>query len=121
MIKIIVILFLVYCSICFIIGIIQYIKSPKPPNNFTFKERYNYYLRNEWQLTDEETEIEDLHENERIMLLDETIVKYNKLLDNLTEQYNYTLDEKKRAVILSKQIATMEKLNRALEKREKLE
>jgi hypothetical protein len=55
------------------------------------------------------------------MLLDETIIKYNKLLDNLTDQYNNTYDEKERSRILSKQIITLEKLNKALEKRERLE
>ena len=116
------IIIIVWFGICCIIGIVQYITKPKPPNDLTLKEYKQYYKSREWQLDNNiDDEVENIHENERIMLLDETIVKYNKLLDNLAEQYNNTLDEKKQSVILSKQIITLEKLNKALEKREKLD
>lgn len=122
MIIIVMSLFLAaWCFACVIVGIVQYIKQPKPPSGLTLNEYRQYYYNREWLFDDDESEIDDIHENERIMLLDETIIKYNKLLDNLTEQYNSTQDEKKRGVILSKQIITLEKLNKALEKREKLE
>lgn len=122
MLVIIIVVGLIYCLFCFILGIAQYIKNPKPPHGMTLYEYKQYYKNREWQqLTDDESEIDDIHENERIMLLDETIVKYNKLLDNLNEQYKSTSDDKKRSTILAKQIVTLEKLNRALEKREKLD
>jgi hypothetical protein len=106
-----------YCVICLTLGIRQYIKSPKPPNGLTWKAYNDYYNNREWLLEDENNE----PLNERVNLLDETIIKYQKLLDNLTAQYNGTYNETEKGKILAKQIATMEKLNRALEKREKLE
>ena len=112
---------LVYCVIGLILGVMQYTKSPKPPNGLTVKEYQRYYYNREWQLEDSKSDLEDINKQERIELLDEAIIKYNKLLDNLTEQYNNTYNEQKRSVILSKQIVTLEKLNKALEKREKLD
>jgi hypothetical protein len=109
-----------YCAICLIGGIAQYIKTPRPPNGLTWSE-YNEYYKNKAWLSCDEDDLEDIHANERIMLLDETIIKYEKLLDNLKAQYNGTYNETEKAKILAKQITTMEKLNRALEKREKLE
>lgn len=66
-------------------------------------------------------ELHDINKSERIELLDQALIKYNQLLDNLKLQYSQETDEKKRATILAKQISTLEKLNKALEKREKLE
>lgn len=109
---------IVWCFIFFIIGIIQYIKNPKPPNGLTYYEYKQYYIRKEWQ---HDNESDNIHESERVMLLDETIVKYNRLLDALNDQYKNTWNESEKNKILAKQIATMEKLNRALEKREKLD
>ena len=71
--------------------------------------------------TSEREELNQINKQERLNILDETIVKYNRLVDSLTAQYNTETDEKKRSLILSKQIAALEKLNRALEKREKIE
>ena len=71
--------------------------------------------------TSETENMEDIHKQERIDIIDNALVQYVKLLDNLAEQYKTETDEKKRALILSKQIATLEKYNKALEKREKLE
>ena len=101
-------------------GIVEYIKSPKPPNGLTIEQYKQWYNNKEW-LNDDEIDIDDVNKQERILILDETIVKYNKLLDNLHEQYNDTWNDKEKSKILTKQIATMEKLNRALEKREKLD
>ena len=58
-------------------------------------------------------EADSIHKQERIEILDNTLVQYNKLLDSLAEQLKNETDEKKRAVILSKQIATLEKIGRA--------
>ena len=66
-------------------------------------------------------ELEEINRQERITLLDQTLVQYNKLIDNLADQYLNETDEKKKAVILSKQIAALEKYNKALERMEKLE
>lgn len=109
---------------CFIIGLIQYIKNPKPPDGLTLAEYRHYYKNKEW-LFDDDTELEDeLHDinrEERRLILDETILKYNRLLDNLTEQYKSTYSESEKSKILVKQVSVMERLNRALEKREKLD
>jgi hypothetical protein len=115
---------LIYCAVYFTIGIAQYFKLPKPPKYLKYRDYHNYYKNREWQRdndTEIETEINDIHKTERIMLLDETIVKYNKLLDSLNEQYKNAYRDKDKSLILAKQIATLEKLNRALEKRKKLD
>ena len=70
---------------------------------------------------DESEQIEDIHKRERIEILDNTLVQYNKLLDSLAEQLRNEYNEKERAKILAKQITTLEKYNKALEKREKLD
>lgn len=70
----------------------------------------------------EQTEqTEDINKRERIEILDNTLVQYNKLLDSLAYQLRNETNEKERSKILSKQITTLEKYNRALEKREKLD
>ena len=72
----------------------------------------------------EETTKEQLHEinkNERLQLLDQTLVQYNKLIDNLAYQYENETNEKKKAAILKQQIAALEKYNKALERMEKLD
>lgn len=72
----------------------------------------------------EQTELDEYHElnkQERIEIADQTLVNYQKLIDNLAAQYANETNEKKKAAILSKQIVTLEKFNKALEKREKLD
>lgn len=101
-------------------GVVEYRNVPKPPKYNSYKEYYSYYKNKEWEIS-EEDELRVVHKQERIELLDDTIIKYNKLLDNLAEQYRDTWDAKKRSAILAKQIVIQEKLNRALEKREKLD
>ena len=86
--------------------------------NYKFAKYYGVKIEPE---QDDTSEQEEIHKSERIEILDNTLVQYNKLLDSLTVQLREETDEKKRAAILSKQIATLEKYNRALEKREKLE
>ena len=68
----------------------------------------------------EKDELHDLNRSEQIEIQEQTLIQYNKLLDNLADQYINETNEKKKAVILSKQIAVLEKYNRALEKMEKL-
>lgn len=53
--------------------------------------------------------------------LDRQIDGYYQLLRLLDAAYNKETDEKKKAIVLSKQIATLEKLNKAIERREKLD
>lgn len=119
---IIIIAVVAWLSVCVVVAVVQYIKEPKPPNGLTAKEYYQYYYNKEWLIPDdEEDNLSEIHKNERAALLDETIIKYNKLLDSLIEQHNNTYNETEKTKLLTKQIATMEKLNRALEKREKLE
>lgn len=114
----------IYCLVCMIWGIVHYRNVPKPPRRLSYREYFDYYSTYKPPMVyDEEVEEDetDVNKQERIDLLDETIVKYNRLLDSLTDQYRDTYDDKKRSAILAKQIVVMEKLNRALEKREKLE
>lgn len=89
----------------------------------TFSKLYGVeYI--EIQENEETTEKEELHEinkNERLLLLDQTLVQYNKLIDNLAYQYENETNEKKKAVILKQQIAALEKYNKALERMEKLD
>ena len=80
-----------------------------------------YTEQEEQEETTEQEEYTDINKQERINILDQTLIKYNKLIDILAEQYINETDEKRKAAILSKQITTLEKLNKALEKREKLE
>jgi len=103
-----------------LIGIAQYRKYPKPPNGLTYEQYKQYYFNKEWELDEYEPE-EDATKDERILYLDEAIIKYNKLLESLAEQYKSTYNEKERSRILAKEIVTLEKLNKALERREKLE
>ena len=70
---------------------------------------------------EQEDELKTLNKLERIDIQEKTLVQYNKLLDNLAGQYMQESDEKKKAAILSKQIVTLEKYNKALEKMEKLD
>ena len=69
----------------------------------------------------EEDEQNEINRLEKIEILDNALIKYNRLLDTLESQLQNETDSKRQAVILSKQISTLEKLNRTLEKREKLE
>lgn len=74
--------------------------------------------------TDEESEENTAREaskEERRQIQEEAILQYNRLLDSLAEQYRNEINEKKRSVITAKRIATLEKLNRALERLEKLD
>lgn len=59
--------------------------------------------------------LEDRKEN-----LDRQIDGYNQLLVMLDKQYRMETDPKKASAILSKQLTTLEKYNRAMEKRKKL-
>jgi hypothetical protein len=95
----------VYLAVCIIWGIVKYSKSQKTEIVFQPFESTK----------------ESATQAERVLLLDETIVKYQRLLNNLHEQYNVTYNETEKSKILAKQISTMEKLNRALEKREKFD
>lgn len=70
---------------------------------------------------EEMEEQKEINKQERIEILDNALVKYNRLLETLETQLQAETDKKKRAAILSKQISTLEKLNRTIEKREKLE
>jgi type VI protein secretion system component VasF len=87
--------------------------------NYRFAKYYGVQI--ETDETSETDEINDIHKQERIEILDNTLVQYNKLLDSLAVQLKEETNEKKRAALLSKQITTLEKYNKALEKREKLE
>lgn len=69
----------------------------------------------------EEDEIKEIQKQEKLDILDQTIVKYNRLIDSLAALYDTETDEKKKAAILRQQITALEKLNRALEKLEKLD
>ncbi len=121
MFIIILVIVLIYFFVCIVKGVVQYATVPKPPNKLSYKDYYSYYQNREWETDDTTDEVADIHRQERIDLADETILKYNRLLDSLVELYKSETDEKKRVAILAKQTITLEKLQRALEKREKLD
>lgn len=63
----------------------------------------------------------DVNRQERRELLDGAIIKYEKLLKCYEKQIELETDLKKRGILLQKQITAIEKYNRTLEKREKLD
>ena len=69
----------------------------------------------------EKEELQALNKEERLDIVCLTIRQYNTLIENLEKQYQLETDEKKKAAILRQQVIALEKLNKALEKREKLE
>ena len=107
----------------FIIIIFIILGIPAFIDGYTGNHKYaKYYgVKIETDETSEQEEQTEIHKQERIDILDNTLTQYIKLLDSLATQLKEETDEKKRAVILSKQITTLEKYNRALEKREKLD
>lgn len=102
-------LLLIVCAITFIIAffkaIIDYISANKAPPIVEDMEDQNAAI-----IADERREN-----------YDRQIDGYNKLLKLLDIEYQKETDSKKKAAILSKQLATLEKLNKTIEKREKLE
>ena len=62
-----------------------------------------------------DTVLEDRKDN-----LDRQIDGYNQLLIMLDRQYHTETDPKKASAILSKQLITLEKYNKAIERRKKL-
>lgn len=93
-----------------------------PPfiDGWTGKPRFAKYYGVKIEPEPEEDK-NNIHKQERVAILDNTLVQYNKLLDNLADQLRNETNEKKRAAILAKQIIILEKYNKALEKREKME
>jgi len=102
-----VILILIVSAITFVIAfiktIIDYINANKAPPIVEDMEDQNAVL-------------EERREN-----YDRQIDGYNKLLKLLDIEYQKETDSKKKAALLSKQLATLEKLNKTIEKREKLD
>lgn len=105
MIYLILIVFLIAFVIGFIKAIKDDIQANKAPPIVETREDQNAAI------------IDD----ERRENYDRQIDGYNKLLVLLDREYVIETDNKKKAVILSKQLATLEKLNKTIEKREKLE
>ena len=69
----------------------------------------------------EKEDISDINRLERIENYDRQIDGYTHLIRLLDHAYLKETDVKKQAAILSKQLTTLEKLNKTIEKREKLE
>ena len=69
----------------------------------------------------ENDDMTDINRLERIENYDRQIDGYTQLIKAYDGILDYETDDKKRAAILSKQLATLEKLNKTIEKREKLE
>lgn len=71
--------------------------------------------------------VEDM-EDQNAAIIEERRENYDKQIDGYTQllklldiEYRKETDNKKKAALLSKQLATLEKLNKTIEKREKLE
>lgn len=69
----------------------------------------------------EKDDISEINRLERIENYNQQIDGYTQLIKLLDRAYRDETDNKKRAAILSKQLATLEKLNKTIEKLEKLE
>lgn len=84
----------------------------------TYDGEANFYFDEEL----EEIETEDnIFKNERVENYDKQIDGYTQLVKMLDKQLLEERDDKKKSAILSKQILTLEKLNKTIEKREKLD
>lgn len=66
-------------------------------------------------------EFEEITYQEKIESYDKQIDGYTTLIKLLDIAYKEETDTKKKAIILSKQLATLERLNKTIEKREKLD
>ena len=69
----------------------------------------------------ENEDIADINRLERIENYDRQIDGYTQLIKAMDKLLLSETDEKKKADILSKQLVALEKLNRTIEKREKLD
>ena len=69
----------------------------------------------------ENDDISYLTRLERVENYDKQIEGYTHLIRLLDKEYLTETDTKKKAAILSKQLTTLEKLNKTIEKREKLD
>ena len=102
-------LLIIVCAITYIIAffkaIIDYINANKAPPILEYTEDENA----------------DIITAERLENYDKQIDGYTQLIKLLDLEYQKETDGKKKAAILSKQLATLEKLNKTIEKREKLE
>lgn len=105
MIWFLIIIFSIFFLIPFLVGLFGIM----PPNKAAPDE------------TSEKEEMAAIHKQERIELLDNTLILYIQLIDSLTAQIRNETNEKKRAALIAKQIITIEKYNKALEKRERIE
>lgn len=111
-------MFIIYVAMAygFIFGVIKYWIIPMV-NYFKDKKEssvkiieYNSF-----------NEFEEINRAEHIENYDRQIDGYTQLIKTLDICIKEESDLKKKAVLLSKQLATLEKLNRTIEKREKLE
>ena len=82
---------------------------------------YTDCTEQETEPEEESEQSEDINKLERIQILDDTLVQYVQLLNSLATQLKNETNEKERSRLLAKQITTLEKYNKALEKREKLD
>jgi len=98
-------IFLISFVIGFIRAIIGDINANKPPAMVEYLEDENA----------------DIIHAERLENYDRQIDGYTQLIKLLDMEFIRETDDKKRAAILSKQLLTLEKLNKTIEKREKLE
>lgn len=103
------IIIIVIFGLFFLIPFMAGLFGVKPPNSAEQTEQT------------EREELSAIHKQERIDIMDNTLVQYIKLMDSLAAQLKTETDEKKRSVLLAKQITTNEKYTKALEKREKLD
>ena len=110
-------LILVVFACSFVFGVWKYAIKPLV---MAFKRGYS----DRWEEIHAPPKYDDLSEINRL----ERIENYDRQIDGYTQLIRaydgilgYETDDKKRAAILLKQLATLEKLNKTIEKREKLE
>lgn len=111
--------------LCIIIGFVGCFLIPFHFKQYSSASRYKGdtfdLVEFDYDAMEEEAERLEAIKQEKIANLDNALIKYNRLLETLEREYKAETNEKKKAAILSKQITTLEKLNRTIEKREKLD
>ena len=105
--------------------------EPRPPRGYSHKQCRDWYYNKRWETIIDTTEynnenyinddMETIIKDDRVENYDIQIEACTRLIKLLEGELKEENDTKKQATILSKQITTLEKLNRLMEKRGKLD
>lgn len=111
----------------FIDSIIDFIRLPKPPDGYTWKQCYNFYNNKEYLVDDTQPTVEKIKEEfprefimEKLMAYDNQIESYYTLLEQLNHEWRYEKEDVKKARIRTRQADIMLKISNVQEKAYKL-